>query len=558
MTLPSIESVMDRLMAALETLPDQWPLTGGVVAVTSRDTVHAIRPFGRAGLGAREPVGPQHLFEIGSISKIFTGLLVLDLAEEGQCDLDAPARHYLPWLEIASAHPPFTLRHLLQHTAGLIKGSEDPPDELGQAWMAREGETGSPPGSVFHYSNLGYVLLGLVIRAVSGTPAPDLCQQRLLGPMGMTRTLPRVQNRHRSLLAEGIVPAADDRPWFQGAALAPAPWLEVEACDGNIASTGDDLARFLRMLLGRGVLDGKRIVSEQNFQRLIGDLAVAGEDWSAGFGAAAVTQSHYGLGINVETVAGHHCLSHGGGMVGYSSFVLADLTADLGIAVLTNANGDYPVGQIIARLAHRLLIDPEATLPSFDLSLSTASPGFDRAMLGSFLGVDTEGRSHAITVGEREGSLHLSDGEASGRLFRGWGARFASDHPAFARFPLSFDTTQQGWLHGGLVLRQQPPKPLPGGDEVERLRPHVGRYRSYSPWFPSFRLVLRGQGLWLIAAGGVEAPSEDVELVELEPGLFRLGREETNPERLRTGPAVEGQTILVWLDGSRYSRMSTD
>lgn len=560
MSLPDIDEAVDRLLAYVGSLPGAWPMTGGVITIASRDRVLAVRPFGLAGPGATSRVNPDHLFEIGSISKIFTGLLVLSLVDDGRCDLDAPVTRYLPWLEVGSDHPPFTIRHLLHHTSGLVKGADDPPDELGQCWSLRKTRTGSPPGSVFHYSNLGYVLLGLVIKAVSGIPAPDLCRAMLLEPLGMATAIARVKNRHRPLLAIGCVPATDDQPWLPGTPVAPAPWLEVEACDGNIAASGQDMASFLRMLLGRGGKDGRQIVSPASFDALTGDLAIGGEDWTDGFGATPVTASRYGLGINVETIGENRCLTHGGGMIGYSSFVLADLSADIAIAVLTNANGDYPVGQAIARLGHSLLTDPIAHVPSLDLRLTIASPGFMPEMLGTFFGTDEAGNRVEVTVTQRDGRVAFSSGTVTGQIFRTWSSRLATDHPDFRRFHLTFCLSAQGpaWTYGGMVMRAQQSPTFPESRDIERLRPHVGRYRSYSPWFPTFRIVLRGKNLVLIAAGGVEAPNEDVELVELAPGVFRIGRNETQPERLTMGPQVDGQTILIVRDGCRYSRMSTD
>lgn len=553
MGFPVAVESLTRLRDSLESLPGLWPLTGGVVTLASRDGVIAVLPFGTAGVGSTERVHADHLFEIGSISKIFTGLMVLALVEEGRCDLDAPITRYLPWFAVRSDFAPITLRHLLHHTTGLVKGADDPPDALGQCWSLRDSQTGSPPGSFFHYSNLGYILLGLAITAITGEAAADRGRATLLAPLGMRRSIARITNDDRPHLAGGTMPAADDRPWVPGAPLAPAPWLEVEAADGNIAASGADMGRFLRMLLAGGRIDGQAIVSAQSFARLTGDLALGGEDWTEGFGALPVTSSQYGLGINVETIAGRRCLSHGGGMIGYSSFVLADPEADLGIAVLTNGNGDYPIGQVIARLAHGLLTAPAVPPPSLDLGLGSGRPGFVSAMLGTFHGALGE----VCIAAEPEG-LIITCGGVAGRVFRSWSTRFATDHPALRRFPLNFTDGAEGpvWTWGGDCLRRDPPKQTKA--ETSPLAAHIGRYRSYSPWFPTFRLVLRAGRLVLIAPGGVEAPSEDMDLIAVAPGIFRIGADERLPERLLMGPEIDGRTVWVLRDGCRYSRMSTD
>jgi hypothetical protein len=85
-----------------------------------------------------------------------------------------------------------------------------------------------------------------------------------------------------------------------------------------------------------------------------------------------------------------------------------------------------------------------------------------------------------------------------------------------------------------------------------------GHYRSYSPWYTNFRIVLRGGGLHLVAAGGVEGSRDDPLLVELSPGRFRIGAEAELPERLVVGPVVDGRAIYVVRDGCTYSRTFTD
>lgn len=85
-----------------------------------------------------------------------------------------------------------------------------------------------------------------------------------------------------------------------------------------------------------------------------------------------------------------------------------------------------------------------------------------------------------------------------------------------------------------------------------------GHYRSYSPWFTNFRVVQRRGALVLIAPGGVEAPAEDVELVQVAPSTFRIGRDVALPERITFGPLINGVAAWADRDGCRYSRAFTD
>jgi D-alanyl-D-alanine carboxypeptidase len=532
-------AIADRLASLALDFTRHWPVPGGIITAVSRDKVLFERPFGLANIDARQPVGENHLFEIGSISKGFVGLMALKLTEEGRLDLDAPVTSYLPWFKAATKHPMFTVRHLLHHASGLVSGADALTDELGQGWWMRELATGSAPGEVFHYSNIGYVLLGLLISKVAGIEATEFCRREILEPLGMTASVPCVINADRPRFAVGYAPSADDRPWTPGDALAPATWFETNGADGNIAASGGDMGRFLRMLL-KG---GEGVVSCESFREFITSLAPGGEPIVGFLADTGVTESRYGLGINIETIRDATCLTHGGGMVGYATFILADRDNDVAISVLTNANGDCPLAQILARIGHAWLTGHAITPPAPDLSLIALADG----MTGRFTCSDQQ-----ITMAEHDGGLVLTSNDVTGRLYRSWTPRFTTDHPGFSLFHFTFEDGD--WIHGGRVFTRESMKPalLPA-----HLRGVPGHYRSHSPWFTNFRIVGRGDRLFLIAPGGVEAPSEDVELIELSPGTFRLGRAEYLPERLVVGPEIDGRVVTAERDGNRYSRCFT-
>ncbi|HEV2501747.1 MAG TPA: serine hydrolase domain-containing protein [Mesorhizobium sp.] len=558
--MTSIEIVAQRLRALADEFTQHWPIPGGIVIAVSRDETLLELPFGLANIDARQPVTRDHLFAIGSISKGFVGLALLQLAEEGKVDLDAPVTTYLPWFSVRSDHPMFTLRHLLNHSAGLPAGTDALPDEIGQGWWLRELSTGFAPGSSFHYSNIGYILLGLVVTAVTGRPTVEAYKERLLEPFGMAASASCISNKDRHRFAVGYAPAADDYPWIPGSALAPATWFETNTSDGNIAATGPDLARFVRMLLGEGRLDGKPVISPKAFEQLTGLQAPGGEPIVEFLADTGVERSVYGLGINAETIRGGRCLTHGGGMVGYATFVLADLSRDVGIVVLTNANGDCPGAQVIARAAHAWLTGHEIELPPIGLDLDVHDQlAFQPAMLGDFFVYDAVGHPVAVSFAVDEGKVMLSSGGVRGHVFKTWSSRYATDHPAFATFHLTFeqgiDGGEGGWNCGPLELRRKPNASAGGG---KASRACVGHYRSHSPWYTNFRIVSRGGRLLLIAPGGVEAPGDDLELVELEPGVFRVGAATHAPERLVLGPVVNDKVVSVTRDGNRYSRTFTD
>lgn len=142
-----MENTTQRLGEWLEGLLERRGLPGLAVAVTDRTGPAWSCSKGWADLGRRRPVDEATIFEIGSIGKSFTAVLVLQLAEEGVVELDAPVSRYLPWWEVGSAYGPIGLDHLLAHTAGIILGSDVTADSRFDVWALRETETGFPPGS---------------------------------------------------------------------------------------------------------------------------------------------------------------------------------------------------------------------------------------------------------------------------------------------------------------------------------------------------------------------------------------------------------------------------
>jgi len=143
-------------------------LQGLTVAVTDRDQLLWRREYGYADADSRKLVDRSSLFQIGSISKSFASIALLQLVEEGKVDLHRPVKQYLPWFEVKSKHKPITLDHLLSHTAGIVTGSECTPEGRTEIWSLRDTEATARPGEMFHYSNVGYKTVGVVISELEG------------------------------------------------------------------------------------------------------------------------------------------------------------------------------------------------------------------------------------------------------------------------------------------------------------------------------------------------------------------------------------------------------
>lgn len=557
----------DRAREYAGALLDSCPVPAFVVAVTDARRLLCLITAGQADVAAGTPVTAGHRFEIGSISKVMNAVVVHQLIDEGRLDPDDVVVDRLPWVGLGEHGRDIRVRHLLDHSAGLITGSDDLPDERAMVWQLRDRPAGPPPGTAFHYSNVGYMLLGQLAEAASGRPLPRLLGERLFDPLGMSATSGRIHHGLRPGMAVGHWPARDDRPWAPGDELCAAPWFETATADGNIASTASDLAAFLRLLLSDGTVAGTRLLSPGGLRRLTEPHAPGGEDVLSIGGSPGATSSRYGLGVNVERIEGSTCLTHGGGMVGYASFVVADRGNGLGVAVLSNGNGEYPAAQLLCRVAHAAFREalagrPLPALPDAELSVRPERTG--SAMCGRFRGTGRDAGELSVEFHvAADGRLHAAASGSDGTVYRTFGSRFVTDNPQLRRYPLTFDPGEGAprWCYGPFELLPAavPTAAVPTVAVPTAVpSPYVGTYRSYSPWYPRFDVVERSGQLYLIAPGGVEAPDSDVELHELTPGTFRIGPQAWLPERLSFGPLVDGAPVWADRDGCRYSRAARD
>lgn len=547
-----LEVIRDYAIA----LTEGTPVPGGTVIVVDRERTLGQFAFGSADVNAGIPVTLDHKFEIGSISKTFTSLLVSALVDEGLIDLDEPVTTYLPWFDGGSPAAPMTSRHLLSHTAGLVLGSDHIPDELAQVWGMRNLARGGQLGGQFHYSNLGYMTLGAVIEAVTGESVAQQLHERIFTPMAITDARVGVTHDDHSTMAMGHWPLHDDRPWVHGDPVAHATWFEIACADGNVVANAHELGQLARLLLGDGSLNENRVVSESAMNDIVSPCAPTGEGTVKWGDSPTVQSSRYGLGVNVEFIEGNHCVTHGGGMVGYATFMLADRTSGVGVGVLTNGNGDYPAAQLLARVIHQHVIrilsgEPQPQLPPSSAHVQAWE--IADSLTGEFIGTSQDDSHLSVSIVKRDGYVYVISQGTEAKLYRTWTSRFATDHSALRQFHLQVETDH--WTFGSITLhRSAQPSPIATASQAAL----VGHYRCYSPWYTNFRIILRDNDLYLVAPGGVEAQTEDCKLVELGDGIYRIGEESWLPERLVVGPVISGKAITVVRDGCLYSRSFTD
>lgn len=528
----STGSAFQRLSELIERQLPTLNAPGIAIGLTHRERILHVGYFGLADRETGKPVQPDTLFQIGSISKSFTSILLLQLQEQGALDINDPVTKYLPWFDIQSEYAPITLRHLMSHTAGIIMGSDATPVAFTEAWNLRYTRATAAPGEFFHYSNSGYKTLGLVLEAVLGQDISTILRGRIFGPLGMSASLPDFRNENRYLQATGYAPYFDDRPLPPGGRLAPATWFESNTADGAICSNAEDMCRYLRMLLqcGQGLL------APHNFEQLIHPV-ISTDDGAHG--------EHYCLGLFTMQLNGRHVIGHSGGMVGFTADMLADLDSGLGVVVLTNGPADpAKISRYALRLFNAALDGKE--LPDY------AEDKLDNA--DDYVGTYRCGEK-IFTLKADDARLVLDFESAAVPLSQLKPDRFIVPHPAFKLFTLRMgrendQVTEAGW--GGERFARD-------GFGEETLCEHPaewgaypGHYRSHNPWFSNFRVVsYHGKLIYIDQMG------DDEPLHPLEPGLFRIGDDPCSPEFIRFDVVVDGKTMQAILSGGAYSRTFT-
>ena len=535
------DAVAAAIDEAVATELERGRQPGLTLGVTDRDDTLAVRTYGVADLASQEPVTPETLFEIGSIGKSFTAILILQLVDEGKIDLQAPVDRYLRWFRVAqpAGDSSITIAHLLSHTAGIVAGIDATPEAAFQVWSLRDLPTTSTPGERFHYSNVGYKALGLVLEAVEGRPYRELLRARILDPLGMSATEPAITHDIRARLAVGYEYLHDDRIGHPGAPLAAATWLETETADGSIASTAADMCALVRLLLRAGEGPTGRLLSEQAFAEMT--TRHARFDETVG----------YGFGLTVRDVDGRRFIGHGGGMVGYLAGVQADTEAGIGAVVLQNGVSTNPME--LARTAIRIVREgPDRTPPR------AARAKQDTAAAGAYR--PDQGGSEPIELVAREDGLMLRVDGREIALRELDDDLFLAPDAAFDRFPLyverALDSSPELW-HGDRRYVRAGTEPRPLAEPSAELRSVAGHYRSHNPWTTNFRVLLRGDQPWLVFAAPPDGFDHQQPLVPSPDGSFHVGQDPRNPESVRFDTVLDGRALRAWLSGWPYYRVGS-
>ena len=355
----------------LALLADKHGVPGATLAIKQGDDV-AEAAYGVLNLRTGVPATSDSLFQIGSITKVWTATLVMQLVDEGLLDLDKPVIDYLPDFKVADPEVTRTVttRHLLAHNSGidgdlfLDTGRGDDTVEKYVAACA-DLKQNHPLGATMSYCNSGYTVLGRLIEVLRGTTWDAVLREKLFAPLGLTSagTLPEEALLHRAAVGHVTPPGGEIQVapvWGIFRSAGPA---------GLIHATPREVLAFAELHLNDGVTpDGSRILSEQSAKAMREPQVEVPDPYTLG--------SHWGLGWILMTWDGRPVYGHDGGTIGQSAFMRILPEAKLSVCLLTNGGHTHDLfrdlyAEIFSELAGVQLpprLEPPATPPTLDLA----------------------------------------------------------------------------------------------------------------------------------------------------------------------------------------------
>ncbi len=326
---PDVKSLVELARIA-------WGVPGVAVAIVQDDKTLYLDGHGVRELGKPEPVTAHTAFQIASTTKALTTTAMAILVDEGKMKWDDPVRKHLDFFRLAdpNADALVTVRDLVTHRTGLPRhdilwvrtalGREELIRRIGLAKSA------APFRGLYQYQNLMFTSAGEVVGRVSGLGWDAFVEQRILRPLGMKDTSTSYTDilRHTNMA----------KPHVKGKANALQNYDNIGGA-GSIASSVDDLSRWIRMQLAGGVFEGKRLVSEKQLRETHEPQMVIQRTPASREMQPEYTQSSYGMGWFVNHYRGEMLVMHSGSLSGYRALVTMVPRLKMGIVILANESG---------------------------------------------------------------------------------------------------------------------------------------------------------------------------------------------------------------------------
>lgn len=305
-------------------------IPGLAVGVVHNGKLVYQKGFGNADVESKIAVTPKTCFRIASISKTFTAVAIMQLVEEGKINLDDRVEKYLPWFKAQTKDfdsSNITIRQVLSHTGGIFRDGNTPhwendkfPDLAGLKKSISNKTVVFENLTKFKYSNLGFALLGEIIKKASGLDYNEYVTKHIIKKIGMERTVPDFKNEHEEWLAKGYsrpIPNKEREvfPYSETKAYAPA---------AGFISNISDLAKYIAALSLKRK-EANALVGKESKKEMMREYWPTGEE-----------NESYGLGFAIYKIEKRKIVGHDGGIAGFITRISLDVENDIGVITLTN------------------------------------------------------------------------------------------------------------------------------------------------------------------------------------------------------------------------------
>ncbi|WP_410767766.1 serine hydrolase [Fontibacillus sp. BL9] len=302
-------------------------LAGAIVVVVQDGRVLLNQGYGYADAEARKPVDAEKtLFRVASVSKLFTAVGIMQLAEAGKVDLNANVQTYLPDLTIPNeTGSPLTLKHLLTHTSGFDSGDyavTRSPYALSDFVKDNMPTVVKKPGEAYRYDNFAFALQGYVIEKVSGLSFEDYMSKEIFEPLGMLRSSFILNDDVKKNLATPYNSALEP--------IGQSPNVPDNSPGGGLFSTGADMAKFLDAMLNSGQRGESRILNEESVKEMErNQVSIQPEVPGVGYGLESNYPQYYN---------GYRVVEKGGDLSGFHSNLWLMPDEDTGVFLALNSD----------------------------------------------------------------------------------------------------------------------------------------------------------------------------------------------------------------------------
>lgn len=470
-------AALARIETALDARRKELNIPGMSLAIVKDDKVIYMKGLGVKDFERGVPVTPDTLFAIGSSSKAFTAMAAVMSQDDGKLSLDDSPKKLLPYFKLhdAEADSKITIRDLLSHRSGLnrtelawITGRLNREEIIRVAGLAKPT---AKLGERFLYQNVMYTAAGEAVARAQKQTWDDVIRKRIFQPLGMKRTVTTVPEMTKS---DDYSFGYDYAPATKVTRRLPTRDFPSLAPAGAINSSANDMAQWVRLMLGGGMFDGKRLVSEAGMAEITKpQIEVAGKTFS------------YGLGWFLREWKGNRVVEHGGNIDGFNALVAMLPEKRLGFVLLTNVTSS-PIGETaMETIWSNLAGETQAPAAQVASSANDAERKVGKYLLAEAnMTIEITSKDGKLTASVPGQPVYTLEDTGAGRYALTTGGTTLPNFFASFRAVKTDEAELEIFLEqpqGNFVLRRI--KEASGGAEVDAVAPEamralVGRYET--------------------------------------------------------------------------------